>query len=94
MKLQKIASNMYELCEGSKDTFISYSSEVLTIDRDRQVITLHKAWDYSATTRKQRNKYLHRAGFPEIAAAADLRKAITAGEFTLRNGLTFAVEMA
>lgn len=92
--LKKIASNMYEISEGRKDTFISYQSEVLTIDRDAQTITLHAAWDYSPTTRKQRNKYLNRAGFTEIAPASELKKAIKAGQFTLSNGLVYAVIMA
>lgn len=54
--------------DSQKITFQSYDSEIVTVDRKNQTITIYPEYDYSQTTGKYRNLFFEKyCYFPELA---------------------------
>ena len=66
--------------ETNRVTFQGYDSEIITIDRDKKVMTVGKDWDYSQTTGRYRNSFMEDQGFWEMATTKDFRKYLKAGK--------------
>ena len=47
-------------------TFQSYDSEIICIDYHNNTITIFPEYDYSMTTSKYRNKFMHDYGFRDM----------------------------
>lgn len=47
-------------------TFQSYNSEIVCIDYHNETITIFSNYDYSRTTGKYRNKFMHDYGFKDM----------------------------
>lgn len=64
-------ANQFIITDGNKFTFQSYDSEIITINYDDKIIMVGCDWDYSVTTGKYRNRFLHQQGFHDIANKKD-----------------------
>lgn len=59
--------------ENGKTTFQSYESEIITVDRKNNVITVFPDYDYSRTTGKYRNLFFENyCYFPDLATKKGL----------------------
>ena len=79
----KIA-NQFIIEDGHKVTFQSYDSEIVTIDYDNGTIFVGNNWDYSVTTGKYRNKFMHDNYFTEMETKEGFQKILNAGELVTR----------
>lgn len=77
-------ANQFIITDGMKVTFQSYESEIVTIDYDNGTIFVGNNWDYSVTTGKYRNKFMHDNYFHEMETKKDFQKIINAGELITR----------
>lgn len=75
----KIA-NQFIITDGVKVTFQSYDSEIVTIDYDNGTIFVGNDWDYSVTTGKYRNMFMHDNYFHEMETKEGFQKILDAGE--------------
>lgn len=66
--------------ENGRTTFQSYDSEIVTVDRKNQTITIYPEYDYSQTTGKYRNLFFEKyCYFPELANKKGLEYYMTLG---------------
>lgn len=63
------------ITEGNIETFKSYNSNIIRIDRDKMIMEIGKYFDYSRTTSKQINIYFNDEWSVDIGVA-DIRKAL------------------
>ena len=76
-------ANQFRIREGNNVYFQSYDSVIVKIDRkNNEVIFDENTWNYSTTTSKYRNKFMHRE-LGMYTNVADCRKAIDEGKIIL-----------
>lgn len=73
-------ANQFIITDGVKVTFQSYDSEIVTIDYDNGTIFVGNNWDYSTTTGKYRNMFMHENYFYEMETKKGFQKVLDAGE--------------
>lgn len=73
-------ANQFIITDGSKTMFQSYNSPIVEIDRENKTITVYPDWNYSVTTRKYRNQFMHNEGFSAMASTKDFERCMNEGE--------------
>ena len=56
-------ANQFIIEMGALTQFQSYDSPIVSIDRNKKIITVFENYDYSKTTGKYRNLFMHSQGF-------------------------------
>lgn len=76
------AMNQFIITGEGKMVFQSYSSMIVELDYNTNIMTIGEDWNYSVTTGKHRNIFFNDyANMPELADKKELEKAIKAGSF-------------
>lgn len=59
-------ANQFIIEMGTLTQFQSYDSPIVSIDSNKKLITVFKDYDYSKTTGKYRNLFMHSQGFSDM----------------------------
>ena len=77
-------ANQFVISDKGHSYFQSYRSLIADIDHNANTVTIYPKWDYSVTTAKYFAVFLREYGLDDLAGAANVRKAIAAGEIATK----------